>query len=177
MKKQTFQLLNVTGSESDIKTFCEREIINHTERGIDYTFIRALYKSNLYDNVLYYQSKISLHPESKSDLYMRILKQKNDGDLKENLECERALGNPYVNARLDDIKILIHESTCILIAIDCLTESFPDIWLNYYLKEYENLTFSTNKATLSLELPYFKRCRVISYCEYLDGNMEEEELE
>jgi hypothetical protein len=49
--------------------------------------------------------------------------------------------------------------------------------LNYYLKEYDSLSFTTNKSVLTLEMPYFKRGRVISYYEYFDGNMEEEELE
>lgn len=177
MKKQTYQLLNVTGSESDIKFFYEREIIHHSERKIDYKFIRALYRSDLYDDLQYYQSKICLDPESESNPYMKILKQKIDGDLKEKLSPEMSFRNPYVHACLDDIKILLHESTCLLVAIDCLTESFPEVWLNYYLKEYENLFFLTNKSTLSLELPYFKRGRVIYYYECFTGNDEEEELE
>lgn len=177
MKKQNYQLLNVTGSESDIKTFCEREIIHHTERNIDYKFIRALYRSIVYDDFYYYQSKICLDPKSENDVYMKILKQKIDSDLNEKLKREETFRNPYVNARLDDIKILMHDSTCMLIAIDCITESFPDEWLNYYFKEYENLSFLTNKSTLSLELPYFKRGRVIYYYECFTGNDEEEELE
>jgi hypothetical protein len=175
--EKIYRLLNVTGSESDIKTFYEREIINHTERTIDYKFIRALYRSDVYDEVLYYQSKICLDPKSENDVYMKILKQKIDGKLKEKLILEGAYHNQYVNARLDDIKILVNESTCMLIAIDCIIDSFPEVWLNYYLKEYDSLSFTTNKSVLSLEMPYFKRGRVISYYEYFDGNMEEEELE
>jgi hypothetical protein len=177
MEKQTYQLLNVTGSESDIKTFYEREIINHTERTIDYKFIRSLYKSNECDNFLYYQSKICFDPESKNDIYMMILKQKIDGDLDEKLKNGRPSTNPFVTASFDDIKILLHESTCILIAIDCIKDSFPEVWMNYYLNEYNDLSFIVNKSTLSLNLPYFKRGRIIYFYECFTGNDEEDYLE
>lgn len=177
MEKQTYQLLNVTGPESDIKNFYDREIIHHTERNIDYKFIRSLYQSKDNDEFLYYQSKICLDPKSKSDVYMKILKQKIDGDLEEKLKNGMYSINPYVNGSYDDIKILLHESSCILIAIDCMKDTFPEVWLNYYFNEYSKLSFIVNKSTLSLDLPYFKRGRVIYYYECFTGHDEEEELE
>ena len=119
MEKQLYPMIEISGPETEIRAFVDRELIKI--ENCDHTFIKTFVLSKELREILNYQMKIFLEPEIENDLSTKMEKQRIDG----NFECKPEIclfsgeyTNKYLTLKYLDIKIVKTEPTKISFALD-----------------------------------------------------------
>ena len=90
MKKNYFPLIEISGPESEIRAFFDREIVRLTTS--DYQFIKTFTMSRELRDLLNYQCKIFNEPEIENEMATKIESQRINGNFEANPELNLFVG-------------------------------------------------------------------------------------
>ena len=97
MKKNYFPLIEISGPESEIRAFVDREIVRWTTS--DYQFIKTFTMSRELRDFINYQCKIFLEAEIKNNIATKIESQRINGNFEANPELNLFVGQ-YTNKNI-----------------------------------------------------------------------------
>jgi hypothetical protein len=107
MKKKYYPQITISGPESEIRAFIDREIVRMATS--DYPFIKTFTMSRELIDLLNYQCKIFLEPEIENNITSKIEIQLMNGNFDAKPELNLFVGqftNKYLNLMYENIKIL-----------------------------------------------------------------------
>ena len=110
MEKQYYPQITLSGPESKIRAFVDREIVRMATS--DYQFIKTFTMSRELIELLNYQCKIFLEPEIENNIATKIEIQRINGNFEAKPELNLFVGqytNKYLNLLYENIKILKQE--------------------------------------------------------------------
>ena len=110
MEKQYYPKITISGPESEIRAFVDREIVRMATS--DYQFIKTFTMSRELIELLNYQCKIFLEPEIENNIATKIEIQRINGNFEAKPELNLFVGqytNKYLNLLYENIKILKQE--------------------------------------------------------------------
>ncbi len=183
MEKQLYPMIEISGPETEIRAFVDRELIKI--ENCDHTFIKTFVLSKELREILNYQMKIFLEPEIENDLSTKMEKQRIDG----NFECKPEIclfsgeyTNKYLTLKYLDIKIVKTEPTKISFALDLPGNiKLSDVWINYLESEYSKIKFNYSSTVIKEGILRYKSNVICSHGYYvvnseINLNLEEGEI-
>jgi hypothetical protein len=168
MEKQYYPQITISGPESEIKAFVDREIVRMAIS--DYQFIKTFTMSRELIELLNYQCKIFLEPETENNITTKIEGQRINGNFEAKPEINLHLGqstNKYLNLIHENIKILKQEPTEMIIAIGSNSGVLHDVFKNYLLSEYNKVEFKFSEIEIEEGIPRYKSNSIISHGYYI----------
>ena len=97
MEKQYYPKITISGPESEIRAFVDREIVRMATR--DYQFIKTFTMSRELRDLLNYQCKIFNEPEIENEMATKIESQRINGNFEANPELNLFVGQ-YTNKNI-----------------------------------------------------------------------------
>ena len=168
MEKQFYPQITISGPESEIRAFVDREIVRMATS--DYQFIKTFTMSRELIELLNYQCKIFLEPEIENNIATKIEIQRINGNFEAKPELNLFVGqytNKYLNLMYENIKILKQEPTEMIIAIGSNSGVLHDVFKNYLLSEYTNVEFKFSEIEIEEGIPRYTSNLIISHGYYI----------
>jgi hypothetical protein len=168
MKKKYYPQITISGPESEIRAFIDREIVRMATS--DYQFIKTFTMSRELIDLLNYQCKIFLEPEIENNIATKIEIQRINGNFEAKPELNLFVGqytNKYLNLMYENIKILKQEPTEMIIAIGYNSGVLHDVFKNYLLSEYTKVDFKFSEIEIEEGIPRYKSNSIISHGYYI----------
>jgi len=145
MEKQFYPQIVISGPESEIRAFVDREMMKFEKGYDDFIFIKTYVLSKEMREILNYQYKIFIEPELENEIATKIEKQRITGNFEAKTDFHLSSGiytNKFLTLRYENIKILHMETNLMSFAVDCVDGKLSDVWINYLKSEYGNCTSS-----------------------------------
>lgn len=184
MEKQLYPTIEISGPETEIRAFVDRELIKI--KNCDHTFIKTFVLSKELREILNYQMKIFHEPEIENEIATKIEKQRIDG----NFECKSEIclftgeySNKYLTLKYINIKVLKIEATEMSFAIDFPgANKLSDVWINYLECEYSLIKFNYSSTVIKEGILRYNSNNISGHGYYIisneiNANLEEGEID
>jgi hypothetical protein len=173
MKKQFYPQITISGPESEIRAFVDREMMKFENSNDDFILIKTYVLSKEMKEILNYQCKIFNEPETENKITAKIEKQRVTGNFEDKTDFHLSSGiytNKFLTLIYENIKILDMETNLISFAVDCAYHKIEDVWINYLKSEYGNIQFSFNTTKDKHNIIRYKSNLIISHGYYYMNN-------
>ena len=173
MEKQYYPQITISGPESEIRAFVDREMMKFENSDDDFIFIKTYVISKEIREILNYQCKIFNEPEIENEMATKIEKQRITGNF-EDKKYFYVFPGVYINKFLEliyqNIKILFMEPDLLSFAVDCGDGKLPDVWINYLKSEYSNIEFNFSITKCKHSIIRYKSSNIVSHGYYYSNS-------
>jgi len=169
MEKQFYPQITISGPESEIRAFVDREMMKFKNSDDDFIFIKTYSISKEIREILNYQCKIFNEPEIENEMATKIEKQIITGNFEDKKYFHIFPGvytNKFLTLIYQNIKILFMEPGLISFAVDCGDGKLPDVWINYLKSEYSDIEFRFTVTKVKHNIIRYKSNLIISHGYY-----------
>jgi hypothetical protein len=169
MEKQYYPQITISGPESEIRAFVDREMMKFEKGYDDFIFIKTYVLSKEMREFLNYQCKIFIEPELENEMATKIEKQRIAGNFEAKTDFHLSSGvytNKFLTLIYENIKILHIEKNSMSFAVDCVNGKLNDIWINYLKSEYGNIQFTFNTTKVKHNIIRYESNLIISHGYY-----------